>query len=147
MHDGLPGKTVWLIIKRTISEAPAYSFYISNAPISTRLKTFVWWSGVRWAIEQCFEETKTELGLDHYEVRIRQPLHGIHIALLGPCGQPMQLHALDHPVSKLGHGLLLSVLGLLIKPNYYGRLTDHAQDTDKKRQPLTRLPSSYREAV
>jgi SRSO17 transposase len=29
----------------------------------------VWLSGVRWAIEQCFEETKTELGMDHYEVR------------------------------------------------------------------------------
>jgi hypothetical protein len=24
---------------------------------------------LRWAIEQCFEETKTELGMDHYEVR------------------------------------------------------------------------------
>jgi SRSO17 transposase len=24
---------------------------------------------VRWAIEQCFEEAKTELGMDHYEVR------------------------------------------------------------------------------
>jgi SRSO17 transposase len=34
-----------------------------------RLAKFVWLSGVRWAIEQCFEETKTELGMDHYEVR------------------------------------------------------------------------------
>jgi len=25
--------------------------------------------GIRWAIEQCFEEGKTELGMDHYEVR------------------------------------------------------------------------------
>ena len=24
---------------------------------------------MRWAIEQCFEETKTELGMAHYEVR------------------------------------------------------------------------------
>ena len=24
---------------------------------------------MRWAIEQCFEESKTELGMDHYEVR------------------------------------------------------------------------------
>jgi SRSO17 transposase len=24
---------------------------------------------VRWAIEQCFEETKTELGMDQYEIR------------------------------------------------------------------------------
>src|SRR5215831_20932764 len=29
----------------------------------------VWLSGVRWAIEPCFEETNTELGMDHYEVR------------------------------------------------------------------------------
>jgi hypothetical protein len=29
----------------------------------------VWLSGLRWAIEQCFEETKTELSMDHYEVR------------------------------------------------------------------------------
>jgi SRSO17 transposase len=67
--DGLPYKTVWLIIKRTMGKKPEYSFYISNAPLSTRLGTFVWLSGVRWAIEQCFEETKTELGMDHYEVR------------------------------------------------------------------------------
>ena len=26
-------------------------------------------SGVRWAIEQCCEETKTALGMDHYEGR------------------------------------------------------------------------------
>jgi SRSO17 transposase len=68
-HDGLPGKTVWLIIKRTLGNAPHYSFYLSNAPMSTRLKTFVWLSGIRWAIEQCFEEAKSELGMDHYEVR------------------------------------------------------------------------------
>jgi SRSO17 transposase len=67
--DGLPWKTVWLIMKRTVGRNPIYSFYISNAPRSTRLKTFVWLSGIRWAIEQCFEETKTELGMDQYEVR------------------------------------------------------------------------------
>lgn len=67
--NGLPGKETWLIIRRTLDKEPLYSYYTSNAPLSTRLKTFVWLSGVRWAIEQCFEETKTELGMDHYEVR------------------------------------------------------------------------------
>jgi SRSO17 transposase len=67
--EGLPWKTVWLVIRRTVGDAPSYSFFISNAPTGTRLKTFVWLSGIRWAIEQCFEETKTELGMDHYEVR------------------------------------------------------------------------------
>jgi SRSO17 transposase len=76
--DGLPGKTVWLIIRRTIGNNPEYSYYVSNAPISTRLKTFVWLSGIRWAIEQCFEETKTEIGMDHYEVR-KYPAWNHHI--------------------------------------------------------------------
>jgi len=67
--EGLPGKTVWLLIRRTIGDNPEYSFFICNASGSMRLKTLVWLSGLRWAIEQCFEETKTELGMDHYEVR------------------------------------------------------------------------------
>jgi SRSO17 transposase len=67
--EGLPERTVWLVIKRTVGAMPISSYYISNAPASTPLRTFVWLSGLRWAIEQCFEEGKTELGMDHYEVR------------------------------------------------------------------------------
>jgi SRSO17 transposase len=66
---GLPQKTVWLLIRRTLGDDPQYGYFISNASSSTRLKTLVWLSGLRWAIEQCFEESKTELGMDHYEVR------------------------------------------------------------------------------
>jgi SRSO17 transposase len=67
--DGLPERPVWLVIKRTLGGEPTYSYYISNAPASTPLRTFVWLSGLRWAVEQCFEEGKTELGMAHYEVR------------------------------------------------------------------------------
>jgi len=67
--DGLPLKPVWLLIRRSTGDDPQYSYFISNASSSTRLKTLVWLSGLRWAIEQCFEEAKTELGMDHYEVR------------------------------------------------------------------------------
>src|SRR5262244_409043 len=67
--DGLPERTVWLVSKRTVGVKKTYSYYISNAPVSTPLRTFVWLSGVRWAIEQCFEEAKTELGMAQYEVR------------------------------------------------------------------------------
>ena len=66
---GLPDKTLWLLIRRTIGDDPTYSYFLSNASSSTSLKTLVWLSGLRWAIEQCFGETKTELGMDHYEVR------------------------------------------------------------------------------
>ncbi|MCP4119795.1 MAG: hypothetical protein GY737_31225, partial [Desulfobacteraceae bacterium] len=67
--NGVPEKCVWLIIKRTLGDDPDYSYYISNAHTSARLPLLVWLSGLRWAVEQCFEETKSELGMDHYEVR------------------------------------------------------------------------------
>jgi len=57
------------VIKRTLGAEPTYAYYLSNAPVSTPLRTFVWLSGLRWAVEQCFEEGKTELGMAHYEVR------------------------------------------------------------------------------
>lgn len=67
--NGVPGKSVWLILKRTMTGERKTWYYLSNAPRSTRLPRFVWLSGLRWAIEQCFQETKGELGVDHYEVR------------------------------------------------------------------------------
>lgn len=67
--DGLPQKTVWLLVRRTIGDNPEYSYFISNAPSSVSFRTLIWLSGLRWGIEQCFEEAKTELGMDHYEVR------------------------------------------------------------------------------
>src|SRR5215813_7862652 len=67
--DGLPERTVWVVIRRTLGAEPAYAYYSSNAPVSTPFHTLVWLSGLRWAIEQCFEESKTELGMAHYEVR------------------------------------------------------------------------------
>lgn len=68
-QGNLPNRTVWLVIKRTLGDNPEYSYYVSNAPHSTQLKTFVWLSGMRWPIEQCFEEGNGEVGLDQYEVR------------------------------------------------------------------------------
>lgn len=83
-NNGLPQKTIWLIIRRTIENQPVYKYYLSNAPTSAKLSLFVWLSGIRWAIEQCFEETKSELGMDHYEVRkYRGWHHHILTCMLG----------------------------------------------------------------
>jgi len=67
--DGLPERPVWLVMKRTLGAEPSYAYAISNAPASTPWSTWVWFSGLRWAVEQCFEEGKTELGMAHYAVR------------------------------------------------------------------------------
>jgi SRSO17 transposase len=67
--NGLPEKEVWLLIRRTLGNEPTYSYFVCNASVSCRLNLLVWLSGTRWAIERCFEEAKTEIGMDHYEVR------------------------------------------------------------------------------
>jgi SRSO17 transposase len=66
---GMPDRAVWLVRKRTVGAEPSSGYYLSNAPRSTRVPTFVWLRGVRWAIEQRVEEAKTERGRDHDEVR------------------------------------------------------------------------------
>jgi len=70
--DRLPGPEVWVVIRRKVSgpaEEPEWKFYLSNAPLETKLSTFVRVSGMRWPIETCFAECKGELGMDHYELR------------------------------------------------------------------------------
>jgi len=71
-----------LLIRRTLGEDPQYSYFDSNAMNSTRLNTLVWLSGLRWAIEQCFQQTKTELGMDHYEVHKFPGLHHLIITCM-----------------------------------------------------------------
>jgi SRSO17 transposase len=68
-RDGLPERSVWLVLKRSLGAEPTSWYYISTAPLSARLPLFVWLSGVRWAIAQGFEEAKTALGRDHDEIR------------------------------------------------------------------------------
>jgi len=65
--DNAPGETVWLYIRRL--EDGSYKFSISNAPWDTPLHKIREAALMRWPIEQCFEECKNELGLDHYEAR------------------------------------------------------------------------------
>jgi hypothetical protein len=69
VREGLPGESVWLVLRRNVEEPSEVKLYLSNAPLRTPLATLVRMSGVRWAIETCFAESKGEVGLDHYEPR------------------------------------------------------------------------------
>jgi SRSO17 transposase len=68
-QEGLPDRTGWLVIQRTLGASPTYAYSLSKAPASPPLRLFVWLSGVRWAIEQGFEDTQTALGMAHYAGR------------------------------------------------------------------------------
>jgi len=68
-RDGDEGPEGWLLIRRSIHDPTEMAFYLSNAPESVDLKTLARIASSRFNIEQCFEETKSETGLDEYETR------------------------------------------------------------------------------
>jgi SRSO17 transposase len=62
----------WLVVRRSpvSGEKPAERAYVLVfAPCGTTLAEMAQAIGTRWTVEQCFEEGKGEVGLDHYEVR------------------------------------------------------------------------------
>jgi len=63
----IPINSCWLFICR--SEDGQTRFSVSNAPVSTPIAELCKASLMRWPIEQCFNEAKDELGIDHYEFR------------------------------------------------------------------------------
>lgn len=68
-RHGLPGNDVWLLARRSLSQPGEVAYYLSNSPADTPLLTLAQVASRRYSIEQCFEEAKGEVGLDHYEVR------------------------------------------------------------------------------
>ena len=63
-----------LLIRRSLTDGEL-AFFSTWCPAGTGIATLVAVEGRRWAIEDAFEATKTELGLDHNETR---SWHGWH---------------------------------------------------------------------
>lgn len=62
-----PESERWLLLRNDANGQIKYA--LSNAPQQTAMRELVRVSGARWPIERCFQENKSELGLDHYEHR------------------------------------------------------------------------------
>ncbi len=70
-EEEMPGRDEWLVVRRPVGELDPkrWKFYRSNAPADTPLTTLARMTAWRWPVESVIEECKSELGLDHYEVR------------------------------------------------------------------------------
>lgn len=68
--EELPGRDEWLVVRRPVG-APVekWKFYRTNASADMPLPTLARMTAWRWPVETVIEECKSELGLDHYEVR------------------------------------------------------------------------------
>jgi SRSO17 transposase len=79
-RDGLPGLDAWVVARRSLSDPTDVAYYLSNAPVDTRLLKLAQVASTRYTVEQCLEEAKGETGLDEYEVRYWHSWHR-HITL------------------------------------------------------------------
>lgn len=66
------GWTRRLLVRRRVTPTgiePELAYYLCCAPATTTDEELIRVAGARWAIEECFQTAKTEVGLDHYQVR------------------------------------------------------------------------------
>jgi SRSO17 transposase len=64
-----PGWESWLLLRRSIKDPEKVSYYIAFGKKKTTLEELAKAAGSRWVIETCFQTSKGEIGLDHYQVR------------------------------------------------------------------------------
>ena len=67
--QGLPGQRLHLVVAHNVLEPEELKFFVSNGPMETRLETLLLVAFSRWRVERCFEDQKSEIGLDQYEGR------------------------------------------------------------------------------
>jgi SRSO17 transposase len=69
IREPYEGHERWLLIRRSISDPDELAFYLGFGPAGTTIDQLARVAGARWAIEECFQTAKNEVGLDHYQVR------------------------------------------------------------------------------
>jgi SRSO17 transposase len=67
--NGLPGERLHLVIARNVLDPKEIKFFVSNAGPETGIGTLLLVAFSRWRVERCFEDDKSEIGLDQYEGR------------------------------------------------------------------------------
>jgi SRSO17 transposase len=68
-ENGLPGARLHLLIARNVLNPAEIKFFVSNASAGVGAKTLLLVAFSRWRVERCFEDSKSEIGLDQYEGR------------------------------------------------------------------------------
>lgn len=59
----------WLLVRRGCRDPKELAYYVVFGPEDTTLATLACVAGRRWAVEECFETAKQEVGLADYESR------------------------------------------------------------------------------
>jgi SRSO17 transposase len=80
-YERAPGTARWLLVRRSLSDPTELAYYRAFGSAGTPLPALVRVAGLRWAIEEGFEDAKGAVGLDQYEVRTWTAWHR-HVTLV-----------------------------------------------------------------
>jgi len=153
--DGLPGPRWHLVVARSVLDPTEMKFFVSNASLDTSVGTILLVAFSRWRVERCFEDDKSEVGLDHYEGR-RYPGLKRHLILSAISylflartnqrlrGEKIRVDGLPSPHRRLGADSLLvdgpSRVGAAVGAH---RRVDPARTTSQRlRAPLPHQANS-----
>lgn len=79
------GRGHWLLARRKIGQPEEIAYYVCYGPRRSTLLDLAWIAGTRWRIEECFQQAKTDAGLDHYQVRSWRAWYAhITLSMLAP---------------------------------------------------------------
>lgn len=67
--EGVYDAPLHLIVARHVLSEGELKFFLAHAPDDTPTETLLWVALTRHRVERCFQDQKSELGLDHYEGR------------------------------------------------------------------------------
>ncbi len=62
------GRGHWLLARRSTNTGEL-AYYVCCGPRTSSLADLARVAGTRWHVEECFQQAKSEAGLDHYQVR------------------------------------------------------------------------------
>jgi SRSO17 transposase len=77
-----PGPELWLLLRRSLGPDAEVKYYLGHAPAEEPLGTMALVTGVRYRVEEFFEEGKSYLGMAQYEARAWTSWHH-HMSLVG----------------------------------------------------------------
>jgi SRSO17 transposase len=86
---------VWLLCEQDLGATPRIKYFFVSLPATASLKQVVHLAHQRWAIEQQYQELKTELGLDHFEGRSYPGWHH-HVVLTAVAYAFLQCERMRH---------------------------------------------------
>ena len=75
-----PGRGYWLLVRRSVANPRELAYYVCYGPAGTTLEKLARVAGTRWAIEECFEEAKGQVGTG--------PVRGAPVGWLVPAHHP-----------------------------------------------------------